>query len=185
MKTTLKLWALTILGLLFTQNSIASHVLGGDIKYIYLTPTKYKVVYKLYRECSGVPLDLKQVRFGVSSADGNVDATIVVTRTSIKDISLVCKKDTLPCDPNNTTTNSGTEEHIFESTVDFSQAPYSSIKSSSCKVLFYFSLCCRAGAVTTMSPGNFYLDAMVDFCAVKNIGNTSPIFKTLPLRNLS
>ena len=184
MKTTLKLWALTILGLLFTQNSIASHVLGGDIKYIYLTPTKYKVVYKLYRECSGVPLDLKQVRFGVSSADGNVDATIVVTRTSIKDISLVCKKDSLPCDPNNTTTNSGTEEHIFESTVDFSQAPYSSIKSSSCKVLFYFSLCCRAGAVTTMSPGNFYLDAMVDFCAVKNIGNTSPIFKTLPLRNL-
>ena len=105
MKTTLKLWALTILGLLFTQNSIASHVLGGDIKYIYLTPTKYKVVYKLYRECSGVPLDLKQVRFGVSSADGNVDATIVVTRTSIKDISLVCKKDSLPCDPNNTTTN--------------------------------------------------------------------------------
>jgi hypothetical protein len=184
MKRTLKLWTLTLLGLLFAQNSIASHVLGGDIKYIYLSPTKYKVVYKLYRECSGVPLDLKQVRFGVSSADGNVDATVTVNRTSIKDISLVCKKDTLPCDPINTTTNSGTEEHVFESLVDFTQSPYNSIKSSSCKVLFYFSVCCRTGAVTTMSPGNFYLDAMVDLCAVKNIGNTSPVFRTLPLRNL-
>jgi hypothetical protein len=184
MKSTLKLWTLTLLSVLFFQNLKASHVLGGDIKYIYVAPDKYKVVFKLYRECSGVPLGLNQVRFGVSTADGNVDATITASRTSIKDISLVCKNDTLPCDPNNTTTNSGTEEHVFESLVDFTQSPYSSIKSSSCKVLFYFSVCCRTGAVTTMSPGNFYLDAMLDLCAVKNIGNTSPVFKTIPLRNL-
>jgi hypothetical protein len=184
MKRNIKLWTLAIFSLLFFQNLKASHVLGGDIKYIYVSPDKYKVVFKLYRECSGVPLALVQVRFGVSTADGNTDATITANRTSIKDISLVCKNDTLPCDPNNTTTNSGTEEHVFESLVDFTQSPYSSIKSSSCKVVFYFSICCRIGAVTTMSPGNFYLDAMVDLCAVKNSGNTSPVFKTIPLRNL-
>jgi hypothetical protein len=184
MKRTLKIWILTLLSVLFFQNLNASHVLGGDIKYIHISPNKYKVVFKLYRECTGVPLGLNQIRFGLSTADGNVDATIIVNRTSIRDISLVCKKDTLPCKPNNTTTNSGTEEHVFEGLVDFTQSPYSSIKSSSCKVLFYFSVCCRTGAVTTMSPGNFYLDAMVDLCAVKNIGNTSPVFKTLPRRNL-
>ena len=90
MKRTLKLWTLTLLSVLFFQNLKASHVLGGDIKYIYVAPDKYKVVFKLYRECSGVPLGLNQVRFGVSTADGNVDATITANRTSIKDISLVC-----------------------------------------------------------------------------------------------
>ena len=184
MKRIVKLWTLAILSILFSHNLKASHVLGGDIKYIYLSPDKYKVVFKLYRECSGVPIDPVQIRFGVSALNGNVDATITANRTSIKDISLVCKNDTLPCDPNNITTNSGTEEHVFESTVDFSQSPFSAVKSNSCKVVFYFSICCRIGAVTTMSPGNFYLDAMVDLCATKTIGNTSPVFKTFPLRNL-
>jgi hypothetical protein len=116
MKRTLKLWTLTLLSVLFFQNLKASHVLGGDIKYIYVAPDKYKVVFKLYRECSGVPLGLNQVRFGVSTADGNVDATITANRTSIKDISLVCKNDTLPCDPNNTTTNSSTNSTTSSST---------------------------------------------------------------------
>ena len=160
----------------------ATHVAGADIAYQQIAAYKFKVVYRVYRTCKDLPLSA--IDFKVSCENGNNTKVLTAGRTSIRDISEICSKDTPPCSPQNTTTNAGLEEHTFEVTVDFNQAPFTDIKNACCKAVFSASTCCRNGAVTNISPGNFYLDAMVDLCATAAKGNTSPEFRSRPMLNI-
>lgn len=182
MKITYRLSALIFL--LFASNIslFASHLVGAEISYTFISKNKFNVMYKIYRDCKELPLSAPD--FKVSCDNGNHATTLTASRTAINDISVVCKTAALPCNPANTTTSTGLEEHIYEVVVDFNQAPFSTIRANCCKALFSVSTCCRSVAITNISPGDFYLDAMVDLCASSRLGNTSPVFKNKPLRNI-
>lgn len=172
-----------LIGLLLLALQVkASHVSGADITYTYKGNQIYHVVFNVYRECSGTPL--QSVQFFVSKGDGSAAVSISPVRTNIKDISVVCKNDTLPCQPKNTTTNAGVECHTYEQDIDLKQSTYSALLNNNCQVLFSVSICCRDGAITTLTPDNLYLESMVDVCLTASTGNQSPRFSFMPIKNM-
>lgn len=166
----------------FINSLKASHIAGAGISYTYLGNNQYKVVYKVYRSCKDIALTT--IDFNVSCANGTLSQVINCTRTSIKDISNICPKDSLPCNPHNApSVSDGLEEHTYVGLVDFSATPYKSIKSACCQVVFSAQTCCRSGSITTLSPDSFFVEAMVDLCKTRIKGNTSAEFHTLPVIN--
>lgn len=165
---------------IFSNTLNASHIAGGEVRYNYLGNNQYKVVYKLYRNCRGV--DINTIDFTVSCADGSFAKALNCTRISIRDISNICPKDSLPCNPRNApSTNEGLEEHIFVGIVDFSASPYNAIKSNCCQAVFSAQTCCRSGSITTLGPDSFFVEAMVDLCKTRTKGNNSAEFRIPPV----
>ncbi|MEZ4805294.1 MAG: T9SS type A sorting domain-containing protein [Bacteroidia bacterium] len=156
----------------------ASHIIGAEINYEYQSGNTYKVIYKLYRKCDELPMN--GATFKVSCDDGSNAVTLNPTRTRITDKTPLCSKSALPCAPQNVKTSFGIEEHIYEVTIDFNDNAYSAIKNNCCKAIFSISLCCRNGTITTISPGNFFLESMLNLCVAGNKGNTSPSFVKQP-----
>ncbi len=163
--------------------SFATHFMGSDLSYKYVGPYKYKVTVKFYRDCTGIPLNNPD--FYLICPNGSIKIPVTFTRVSIKDISNVCSKDSSPCSPTNTPSNFGVEEHIYESTIDFSLSAYSQFKNTGCcEVKIAASQCCRNGAITTISPGNFYTEAMLNVCKSEDYKNNSPEFLSKPIQYL-
>ena len=46
---------LTLFFLLSFSTANASHMMGGDITYECISPGKYKLTIKVYRDCRGIP----------------------------------------------------------------------------------------------------------------------------------
>lgn len=157
-----KIIFLFFLGILFQIELHAADILGGSLRYEALGQQKYKLIGTINRDCSGEALDV--VYFKVFY--GNLDFSLTATRTSIKDITNYCKSKSTPCSPQNTKNGDGQEQHVFETIIDFSKAPYSGFyNTNNCEVNFSMESCCRTNKITTMSTsGNFYLDAMLNLC---------------------
>lgn len=167
--------------ILLASTASASHIMGADISYEYLSPFKYKITVKMYRDCKGIPLNSPVIK--IVCPNGSNSQSLNYTRVSINDISNYCKGDTSPCTPSNTPSSFGIEEHVFVSTVDFSQSPFDIYKRAGCcEVKIAVEQCCRNGAITTISPGNFYTDAMLNVCESGKLKNSSPVFGTYPVQ---
>jgi hypothetical protein len=164
----------------------ATHLMGGDITYQSLSPGVYKIFFKFYRDCRGIPLNSPSITMFCETNPGSSSA-LNYTRTSIKDITPVCTSDTNNyCYPLNTPGSiEGYEEHVFEATVDFNSGVFKQIKDAGCcKFKIQMSQCCRNGSITTISPGNFYVDAMMDICIIEKSNikvNSSPLLMNLPV----
>lgn len=168
------------LALIFSNALNASHIAGGEVRYIYLGNDQYKVIYKIYRSCKDVAMTT--LDFKVSCPDGSRAQWINCTRTSIRDISNVCPKDTMPCNPQNApSATDGLEEHTYAGIVDFGVSPYKDIKNNCCQAVFSTQTCCRMGIITTLSPDSFFIDAMVDLCRTRDMGNNSALFNVSPI----
>ena len=161
-------------------------MMGGDIIYQCLSPGKFKFTIKVYRDCRGIPFNSPTIT--VFCADGggvNNSVSVNYVRTAINDITPKCATGTAPCNPQNQQAGEGIEEHIFEAIVDFNTAPFKAIKDAGCcEVKIKVEQCCRNGAITTVTPDNFYTDAMINICniaATKNKCNTSPQLSTPPV----
>ncbi|MFM6984282.1 MAG: T9SS type A sorting domain-containing protein, partial [Chitinophagaceae bacterium] len=73
--------------------------------------------------------------------------------------------------------------HVYISMVDFNQTPFDIYKKAGCcEVKIAVEQCCRNGAITTISPGNFYTDAMLNVCESGKLKNSSPVFGTFPVQ---
>ncbi len=171
--------ATLILCLHFFVNSIeASHMMGGDITYKWLGGKKYEITFKVYRDCRGIPFNSPDIAmFGLINGSVSNSTSINYTRTSIRDISIMCN-DTMdkPCSPANSPSSAGIEEHTFVSTVDFASSPFKTfVDNGYCEIYIKLEQCCRNGAITTMSPGNFYIESMMNICN-SNFANSSPTF---------
>lgn len=160
--------------------------MGGDIIYECLSPGKFKFTIKVYRDCRGIPFNSPTIT--VFCADGggvNNSVSVNYVRTAINDITPKCATGTAPCNPQNQQAGEGIEEHIFEAIVDFNVAPFKAIKDAGCcEVKIKVEQCCRNGAITTVTPDNFYTDAMINICNIaltKNKCNTSPQLSTPPV----
>jgi len=159
----------------------ADHMMGSDIEYVCISPGKYKIITKIYRQCQGIPLYFSSITMYCN----NQSYTVSVTRTSIRDITPTCSGGSNPCNPQNQMSSEGVEEHTFECTVDFNTSPYNTFKSNGCcKVYFASNQCCRDELITTQPYENFYTETMLDICNVlktKNKCNNSPQLTTPPV----
>ncbi|MFM6982866.1 MAG: hypothetical protein ACKOXF_01945, partial [Chitinophagaceae bacterium] len=178
MKRILPLLSLLILA---NFNLSASHMMGGDIAYECISPGKYKLVVKIYRDCRGIPFNNPDI--GMYCKDGSTSVTVNYTRTAINDITEVCNSDPKPCNPENTTISSpGIEEHVFEAIVDFNTSPFKAFKDAGCcEVMIKVEQNARNSALTTLVAGNFYTDAMINICKIGDKCNTSPQLSTPPV----
>lgn len=156
-------------------------MMGGDIAYECISPGKYKLVIKIYRDCRGIPFNSPSI--GMFCKDGSNPITVNYTRTAINDITEVCDADPKPCSPQNTTIlKKGTEEHVFEAIIDFNTAPYKSFKDNGCcEVMIKVEQNARNSALSTLVAGNFYTDAMINICKIGDKCNTSPQLTTPPV----
>ena len=152
--------------------------MGGDIAYECISPGKYKVFLKIYRDCRGIPFNNPTIEVFCKDNPGN-KISVDYKRTAINDITDVCATSVKPCRPQNTTAGEGIEEHVFEGIIDFNSSPYKSLKDNGCcEVYISIQQQARNNAITTgFASQNFYTDAMINICNIaktKNPCNTSP-----------
>ena len=158
-----------------SQKVNATHMMGADITYECVDTGKFKIIFKVYRDCRGI---------GMSSIRGTITGcgkslSITPTRVSIAEKTPLCATAKSRCNPPNTYgTGKGIEEHRFELIVDFNKAPYNTFKN--CEwIRFSTGQCCRNGAITTGVSGNFYTDALLNL--KKAPCNNSPKMTTDPI----
>lgn len=184
MKIKYTLKSLFTIALVFISLQVsASHMMGGDVSYRCISPGKFHITAKIYRDCRGIPFNGPSATL---SASGCSSMGLSLTRTSIKDITPNCVSSSRPCNPSNTTVGSeGVEEHTYEITIDFNVAPYKTFKDNKCcEVVFGIGQCCRNGAITTGASGqDFWADAMMNICLPKMNSkcNTSPVLTNVPI----
>ncbi|MFA9212661.1 MAG: PKD domain-containing protein [Candidatus Methylacidiphilales bacterium] len=186
--------------LVIPKTTNASHISGTDISYACTsTPNVYKIILKVYRDCSGTPIcsgcsnpipngavtgcTASAVGFSTSIIGATDTFTGVnygsftlnaVAASSGIDILQTCTSVKTICTNCNTRT-AGTyspsiEVYTFEGNVNLSLVP-----TACCKVVLAFSICCRNIALSTMNAGNlYYTEAVLNRC--QTTCNSSPIF---------
>lgn len=177
---------LTLFFLLSFSTANASHMMGGDITYECISPGKYKLTIKVYRDCRGIPFSNPSIAAFCADGGGvNNSINVNYTRTAINDITPICLNGTPPCNPQNTMSNEGVEEHIFEAIIDFNTSPFKALKDAGCcEVKIKVEQQARNGAITNIIAGNFYTDAMINICNVGTKCNTSPQLSIPPVSYL-
>jgi hypothetical protein len=186
MKVRVLVRSILLVGLVILTNiqSKATHMMGADISYICISPGKYKIIAKVYRDCRGVPLNNPTIQAFSDNCGPLINLNY--TRTAINDVTEKCKGASGPCNPENTTIGTqGIEEHVFEGEVDFNTAPYNAfVQNKCCKVFFSVQQQARNNAITTLNQGNLYTEAMLDLCNIKGKCNTSPQLSIPPVANI-
>jgi gliding motility-associated-like protein len=176
---------LVIGSLLLWNHADASHMMGGDIAYECISPGKYKLVLKIYRDCRGIPFNSPQVDIFCAGGVGT-SLSLDYTRTAINDVSPKCAGAPGPCTPTNVTSGEGIEEHVFEGIIDFNTSPFKALKDAGCcEIMISIQQQARNTAITTGFAGNnFYTDAMINICNIaktSNKCNTSPQISIPPV----
>ena len=170
------IFVFSVLAICFSpKKTHGTHMMGADITYECVDTMKFKIIFKVYRDCRGI---------GMSSVRGTITGcgkslSISPTRVSIAEKTPLCATAKSRCSPANTYgTGKGIEEHRFELIVDFNKSPYSTFKN--CEwIRFSTGQCCRNGAITTGVGGNFYTDALLNL--KKAPCNNSPKMTTDPI----
>jgi hypothetical protein len=90
----LNLWRglLLALGLLATQKMHASHMMGADMQYQYLSNNQYKIIAKVYRDCRGIAFNDPSFSCfaGTNGGNGCGSSALKIARTGIRDITQRC-----------------------------------------------------------------------------------------------
>ena len=167
--------ALFLFSILTLPGLFASHMMGGEITYKWLGGKEYELIFSVYRDCRGIPFNSPTI--SMFDAGNNTSVTVNYTRTSIEDLTPVCNTLSGPCSPaNQTVSDEGVELHIFKAIVDFGTSPYKTfVDNGYCEIRIKLEQCCRNGAITTINPGNFYVESMMNICN-SNFQNSSPQF---------
>ena len=176
MKIILKTTTLTLVFLccLFSSNEAkATHMMGSEITYKCIAPLKYKVLVRIYRDCTGVNLGSIQLK----TSCGTNSVNISPTKTGIRDVTPTCNSISSSCQ-SNASLGIGIEVHTFEFILDLNKAPYSTWSANGCKEFtISWSQCCRNGEITTGARNKTYYN----YCTI-NVGNSkvnsSPQFVT-------
>ncbi len=160
-------------------------MMGSDISYQCIGVGKYKLIFKVYRDCRGVPLSLPIIK---AFCNGVNAINVNYTRTEINDVSEKCDGAPNPCNPENSPSAEGIEEHVFEAIIDLNASPYDAFKKAGCcEIFFSVEQCCRNNAITTINKGNLYTEAMLNICNIAkttNKCNTSPTLTIAPVAKI-
>jgi len=173
--------------LLCVNPLLADHILGADFTYSCLGGKRYLFELRVYRNCGGsvarTTLPLSVLSY-TSCASFNAN----LTRTAIKEVSVLCKGMPSKCNPVNTTVrgSNGVEEHTYQLIIDFSLEPWKSrINAGCCQTVFHVTTSARNTNITTGQRGSgINVSAMLDLCNISESCNNSPKFNTNPVAYL-
>ena len=164
-------WLLLFLGNL--QSIYATHMMGADIFYTWISGTTYNVTVYFYRDCAGNQAP-QTITIEVSSASCNYNNTYNANRTLVGEVSAVC-----PSQLNNTTCNNGSLTGVQK----YSYTRQITLPYNCSDWVFSWRGCCRNNAISTTSPGNpgdsIYLETTLN-TLIASVNN-SPTFSSLPV----
>lgn len=155
-KTITLLWLLA--GILFSRTSFASHAMGGEITYTWISGNTYEVQFNFYRDCAGIPAPAVVTANAASGCFAALSVPLQPTATSPQQIAPVCAGMITTC---NGGTMNGIEKWTYTGTV--------TLTGSCADWTFSVSECCRNSAITNLSnPGgeSAYFSAMLNNLAV-------------------
>ena len=191
---------LIIFFLLTFYSKVAIANVGGDITYVNLGSSKYKIIFKYYRHCmwktAPATMDLGWF-LGNNGSKGTTPKTVTMTRTTIRDITPVCSTASNPCgSPNSNRSGIGLEEQTYEATVDIGSSPFTGIGlgTTYCELTFFATYYNRsttfttakgwAGTSTTGGAANFYTYATINICNLNKStkkSNSTPTLTNTPI----
>lgn len=161
--------------MLSSLESKASHGVGGQIFYTYVSGSTYRVKLVVYRDCGGIDLGTTAV-INISPTPVGGAASVTLSRTAVIDRSILCPGQVSRC--TNTSGVPGVQEHIYEGNVNFPPLAGSGIYNIS------YSLCCRTSAITTLTnPGSQNLFVSTTLNPNLAVPNSSPQFLNPPIGN--
>ena len=146
---------------LLAFNAKASHLLGGEITYDYISQNKYKIKVTLYRDCDDCKLggfgggnsqancaDISEVYLRTTGASCNNQnlGKVLLKRDGFEDITRLCGSAVSKCN-NGSTYNFGIEAHYYSGTVDFDQY----LAYSGCEIQVFLHKSERSNAINTLS----------------------------------
>ena len=99
----------------FSFSAKATHLMGGEISYTNVGTNQYKITLKLYRDCAGVNLS-NTVTVNVT---GGSSGSISLSRTSMRDVSILCPGQVSRCNGPVSGAAPGIQEWVYENTVTF------------------------------------------------------------------
>ncbi len=159
---------LVFLMLGITNESKATHIMGGDFSYVCQSNGVYALNLRLFRDCNGISLGSTAFVTLSSPTCGNVNVTLSNLGGPI-DRTPYCPGEQSACDGGSGTY--GIQEYFYRGTV--------TLPGNCNNWTMSWSSCCRNFAITTLSnPGSegMYIDAQLD----ATICNNSPAFNNDP-----
>lgn len=174
-----KLYAVCVIWLfLFLGNLpslFASHMMGSDIFYTWVSGSTYNVTVYFYRDCAG-SLAPNNIDIEVRSASCNYSVSYPTSRTLVGEVSAVCSSQM-----NNTTCGNGNDN--YPGVQKYSYTRQITLPYSCSDWVFSWRGCCRNNAISTTNPGNpgdsIYLETTLN-SLVASV-NSSPTFSSLPV----
>ncbi len=162
---------LVILGMGFSVQSNASHLMGGNITYSDLGGGLYSVNLTIFKDCKSFIQNLNSIQSVTfaSATCGTQTATLTNVGGAFVETPL-CPSEPDRCDISNTSSPYGVESWLYRGTI---QLP------AGCgnDWVLSWSLCCRNNAITTLTnAGNFYISSELD----NTVSNSSPSFNNSP-----
>lgn len=172
--TLLKSFTILLLLVVTTSSSLkATHLMGGDLTYIWMGGNTYKLRLSMYRDCAGIAINTSYP-IDVFSTSCNFNTTVIANLEAGYpiEVSAVCTSQL-----SNTTchaggTIQGVEEYVYSVIYTLPN------KCNDWRFSTYD--CCRNNNISTGPAGNdFYLEAFLNNLDFP--GNTSPDFITKPV----
>jgi hypothetical protein len=158
----------------FLNPLYASHVIGGELSYQYLstsgTSSTYRIKLTYYRDCGGIAISTSPVFINIRNASITTSAT--VTYLGVVDRSLLCPGQVSRC-ASPTSTIPGVEEYTWQGqvTLPHSTSPYT----------MWVSLCCRPAGITNLVSSSSYEQYLSTLLLNDGIlNNSSPSFLSPP-----
>jgi hypothetical protein len=150
-------YQLFILLIIFTipQSLFAGHVSNTEITYKHVSGEKYKVIVKLYMDCSSNPQS--NVTGQVS---GKTSGSITLNKVSTENVNSRCNN------------KCWYKVHTYEKVVDFSVKPFSDYKKGACEVKFSISGS-RGNSITTFTGSLYYLECGINFCNLSHMNDSA------------
>ena len=163
-----------IIFILGPRYTFASHAMGTDITYQWVSGNTYDFTLSFYRDCAGTTAP-SNITLNVNSPSGcGTSSTISLTQSGTgMEVSPLC-----PAQLSNSTCNSGSlpgvQQYIYSGTHTFSTA------CSDWNISWTY--CCRNNMITNItspSSNDMYVETTLDNTGTLN--NSSPTFTSLPV----
>ncbi len=151
----------------------ATHLMGSDLTWQCLGNNEYKVILRMYRDCTGLPMSNTPLGINYHCASNiSISGGELFVSTPVingLDVTPVCGDTCSKCDVNqlggdpNCAFGYGMELYQYEFTVNVTALK----NAGCCKVRFYWTACCRNGAIDNLQNPisyGFYTYGEVDIC---------------------
>jgi len=157
----------------------ASHMMGQDLSYVCVSPTKYIITANFYRDCAGIPAPTTgRYELESTACSFDQDPTLTLQNVGGTEVSPLCIAN-IGSSTCNGGTLPGVEVWTFTDTITIGVGDtcadwvWSTFYSGPNTVV-----CCRNGAIDNITGGAQYIEATMT--NKFGVCNNSPVFTSLP-----